>query len=79
MLFMVIWSGGNILFYPYVDFSVVDDKKYNIFEMYIEISFTYFMTSLVGLAIETHCHKALTLTVLYRTKFILIYNQSTIE
>ena len=68
MLFMVIWSGGNILFYTYVDISVVDDKKYDTFGMYTEIYFTNYMTSLVRLAIETHCHKTLTLTDLYRPK-----------
>ena len=79
MLFMVIWSGGDILFYTHVDFSVVDDKKYDTFEMITDISFTKNMTSLVGLLIETHCHKTLTLTVPYRPKFILIFNQSTIH
>ena len=79
MLFMVIWSGGDILFYTHVDFSVVDDKKYDTFEMYTDISFTNYMTSLVGLALETHCHKTLTLTALYRPKLILISNQSTIQ
>ena len=79
MLFMVIWSGGDILFYIHVDFSVVDDEKYDTFEMYTDISFTNYMTSLVGLALETHCHKTLTLTALYRPKLILISNQSTIQ
>ena len=79
MLLMVIWSGGNISFHTHVDFSVVDDKKYDTFEMYTEISFTNYMTSLVEIAIETHCPETLTLTVLYRPKFILIFNQSTIQ
>ena len=79
MLFMVIWSGGNIVFYTHVDFSVVDYKKYDTLEMYTEISFTNYMTSLVGLAIETHCPKTLTLTVLYRPKLFLIFNQRTIQ
>ena len=65
MLFMVIWTGGDISFHTHVDFSVVDYKKYDTFEMYKEISFTNYMTSLVGLAMETHCHKTLTLTVPY--------------